>query len=110
MTNREKNIRDFRTSFKITREEDSPDERELKDILHCMNLKPNCGKIVLKSSTEELLKRQSNRMTSVLWNHNTQYVLGRSKNGSLELKADEKGYLEPSNCQKHNMQMICMNL
>jgi uncharacterized protein len=26
-----------------------------------------------------------------LWNHNTQYVLGRSKNGSLELKADEKG-------------------
>ena len=26
-----------------------------------------------------------------LWNHNTQYVLGRNKNGSLELKADEKG-------------------
>ena len=26
-----------------------------------------------------------------LWNHNTQYVLGRSKNGSLQLKADDKG-------------------
>jgi uncharacterized protein len=26
-----------------------------------------------------------------LWNHNTQYVLGRNKSNSLELKTDEKG-------------------
>ena len=30
-------------------------------------------------------------MLGRLWNHNTQYVLGRSKNGSLSLKADDKG-------------------
>src|SRR4051812_38599225 len=26
-----------------------------------------------------------------LWNHNTQYVLGRNKSGTLEIKTDEKG-------------------
>jgi Escherichia/Staphylococcus phage prohead protease len=26
-----------------------------------------------------------------LWNHNTQYVLGRNKSGTLELKTDDKG-------------------
>jgi HK97 family phage prohead protease len=32
-----------------------------------------------------------NKDVRALWNHNTQYVLGRSKNGSLQLKADDKG-------------------
>ena len=92
MTNREKNIRDFRTSFKITREEDSPDERVIEGYFALYESETELWKdsfeIINRGAFEKTIKQNDIR---ALWNHNTQYVLGRSKNGSLELKADEKG-------------------
>ena len=92
MTNREKNIRDFRTSFQITREEESSDERVIEGYFALYESETELWKdsfeIINRGAFANTIKQNDIR---ALWNHNTQYVLGRSTNGSLELKADEKG-------------------
>jgi HK97 family phage prohead protease len=89
--NREKNIRDFRTSFKITRDEQTPEERIVEGYFALYEseteLWEGSYEIISKGAFDSTL----NKDVRALWNHNTQYVLGRSKNGSLQLKADDKG-------------------
>jgi HK97 family phage prohead protease len=89
--NRQKNIRDFRTSFKITRDETTPEERIIEGYFALYEseteLFEGSYEIITKGAFDKTLSKD----VRALWNHNTQYVLGRSKNGSLELKADEKG-------------------
>ena len=88
---RNKNIRDFRTSFKITRDEQTPDERIVEGYFALYEseteLWEGSYEIISKGAFDNTL----NKDVRALWNHNTQYVLGRSKNGSLSLKADDKG-------------------
>jgi len=90
--NREKNIRDFKTSFKITRDQQTPDERVIEGYFALYEseteLWQNSFEIITKGAFDNTLSKNDIR---ALWNHNTQYVLGRNKNGSLELKADDKG-------------------
>jgi uncharacterized protein len=90
--NREKNIRDFRTSFTITREQETPDERVIEGYFALYEqeteLFAGSYEIINKGAFDSTLNKNDIR---ALWNHNTQYVLGRNKNGSLELKADDKG-------------------
>ena len=92
MTNREKNIRDFRTKFTITRDEDTLEERVIEGYFALYESETELWKdsfeIISKGAFENTIKQNDIR---ALWNHNTQYVLGRSTNGSLELKADDKG-------------------
>jgi uncharacterized protein len=89
--NRQKNIRDFRTSFKITRDEETPEERVVEGYFALYEseteLFAGSYEIISKGAFDNTL----NKDVRALWNHNTQYVLGRSKNGSLTLKADDKG-------------------
>jgi HK97 family phage prohead protease len=89
--NRQKNIRDFRTSFQITRDEQTPDERVVEGYFALYEseteLWEGSYEIISKGAFDNTL----NKDVRALWNHNTQYVLGRSKNGSLQLKADDKG-------------------
>jgi HK97 family phage prohead protease len=89
--NRQKNIRDFRTSFKITRDEQTPEERIVEGYFALYEseteLWEGSYEIISKGAFDSTL----NKDVRALWNHNTQYVLGRSKNGSLQLKADDKG-------------------
>jgi uncharacterized protein len=88
---RNRNIRDFRTSFKITRDEQTPDERIVEGYFALYEseteLWENSFEIISRGAFDSSL----NKDVRALWNHNTQYVLGRSKNGSLTLKADDKG-------------------
>ena len=56
-----------------------------------MNRKQNCLMGFMKSYPMGAFDKTLNSDVRALWNHNTQYVLGRSKNGSLSLKADDKG-------------------
>lgn len=90
--NREKNIRDFRTKFEITRDEETPDERTIEGYFALYEseteLWAGSYEIISKGAFENTIQKNDIR---ALWNHNTQYVLGRNKNGSLELKADDKG-------------------
>jgi HK97 family phage prohead protease len=41
--------------------------------------------------TKGAFNKTLNNDIRALWNHNTQYVLGRNKSGSLELREDDKG-------------------
>lgn len=88
---REKAIRDFRTQFTITRDQVQADERVVEGYFALYEqeteLFPNSYEIISKGAFDNTL----NNDIRALWNHNTQYVLGRSKNGSLQLQADEKG-------------------
>jgi uncharacterized protein len=89
--NRQKNIRDFKSSFKITRDETTPEERIVEGYFALYE-----SETELWEGSYEIISRGAfdstlNKDVRALWNHNTQYVLGRSKNGSLSLKADEKG-------------------
>ena len=90
--NREKNIRDFRTQFEITRDEQTPDERTIEGYFALYEseteLWAGSYEIISKGAFENTIQKNDIR---ALWNHNTQYVLGRNKNGSLQLKADDKG-------------------
>jgi uncharacterized protein len=90
--NREKNIRDFKTKFQITRDETTPDERVIEGYFALYEseteLWENSFEIITKGAFENTITKNDIR---ALWNHNTQYVLGRNKNGSLQLKTDEKG-------------------
>jgi uncharacterized protein len=89
---RQDNIRDFRTKFKITRDEETPEERIIEGYFALYEseteLFPNTFEIISKGAFDNTLTKNDIR---ALWNHNTQYVLGRNKNGSLQLKTDEKG-------------------
>jgi uncharacterized protein len=90
--NRQDNIRDFKTKFKITRDEQTPEERIIEGYFALYEseteLFPNTYEIISKGAFDNTLTKNDIR---ALWNHNTQYVLGRNKNGSLQLKTDEKG-------------------
>jgi uncharacterized protein len=87
----EKVVRDFRTKFNITRDEETPDEMIIEGYFALYEseteLWQNSFEIISKGAFDNTL----NNDIRALWNHNTQYVLGRNRSNSLELKTDDKG-------------------
>jgi HK97 family phage prohead protease len=85
------NKRDFKTKFEITRAEQDPEEMIIEGYFALYEseteLWEGSFEIITKGAFDETL----NNDIRALWNHNTQYVLGRNKSGSLEVKADDKG-------------------
>ena len=85
------NKRDFKTHFTITREEQSPDEMIIEGYFALYEseteLWEGSYEIISKGAFDNTL----NNDIRALWNHNTQFVLGRNTNNSLELKVDDKG-------------------
>ena len=88
---RNKNIRDFRTKFNITRDETTPEERVVEGYFALYESETELWEGSYEIITKGAFDSSLNKDVRALWNHNTQYVLGRSKNGSLTLKADDKG-------------------
>jgi uncharacterized protein len=88
---REKAIRDFKTKFTITRAEENDAENVIEGYFALYEqeteLFKNTYEIISRGAFDNTIKND----VRALWNHNTQFVLGRSKNGSLQLRADEKG-------------------
>lgn len=91
MRTAEMNKRDFKTSFNVTRQQESPDELVVEGYFALYEqeteLYPGIFEIITKGAFDNTLQND----VRALWNHNTQYVLGRNKSGTLELKADDKG-------------------
>lgn len=85
------NKRDFKTQFTITREDQSPDEMIIEGYFALYEseteLWEGSYEIISKGAFDNTL----NNDIRALWNHSTQYVLGRNTNNSLELKTDDKG-------------------
>jgi uncharacterized protein len=88
---RERAIRDFRTTFKITRAEGDQAEKVIEGYFALYEQETELFDGVYEIITKGAFDKTLNNDIRALWNHNTQYVLGRSKNGSLTVKADEKG-------------------
>lgn len=90
-TARELNKREFTTTFNVTRQEATPNEMVIEGYFALYEseteLFTNMYEIISKGAFDNTL----NNDIRALWNHNTQYVLGRNKSGTLELKADDKG-------------------
>ncbi len=88
---REKAIRDFKTKFTITRAAQDDTENVIEGYFALYEqeteLFKNTYEIISRGAFDNTIKND----VRALWNHNTQFVLGRSKNGSLQLRADEKG-------------------
>jgi uncharacterized protein len=91
MRTTEINKRDLKTKFKVTRETTNPDDLIIEGYFALYEqeteLFAGSYEIITKGAFDNTLKND----IRALWNHNTQYVLGRNSSGSLELKADDKG-------------------
>jgi len=85
------NKRDFKTQFKVTREESSPDEFIIEGYFALYEQETELFEGTYEIITKGAFDNTLNNDIRALWNHNTQYVLGRNKSGSLEIKADDKG-------------------
>ena len=88
---KELNKRDLKTSFTITREEQNLNEMFIEGYFALYEqeteLFQNSYEIITKGAFNNTLGND----IRALWNHSTQYVLGRNKSGTLEIKEDDKG-------------------
>jgi uncharacterized protein len=85
------NKRDLKTQFKVTREEQNPDEFIIEGYFALYESETELFEGSYEIITKGAFDNTLNNDIRALWNHNTQYVLGRNKSGSLEVKADDKG-------------------
>jgi len=91
MSRAQLNTRDFKTNFKVTRDDGNDEERIIEGYFSLYEneteLFPNYFEIISKGAFDKTLTNDIRG----LWNHNSQFVLGRTKNGTMELKTDDKG-------------------
>lgn len=84
--------RAMRTSFNAVRSDDNPNDMVIEGyfILYEVEteLYPGCLEIISRGACDESVAKNDVR---ALWNHNTQFVIGRKKALTLEIKCDEKG-------------------
>lgn len=85
------NKRDFKTNFTITRDEETPEERIIEGYFALYEQETELWEGSYEILTKGAFNETLGNDIRALWNHNTQYVLGRNRSGSLELKADDKG-------------------
>lgn len=87
----EAQTRTANTVFSITRAEEENGSRIIEGYFVLFNEKAelwdNCYEMIMPSAFDETLGND----VRALWNHNTQYVLGRTANGTLEIRVDGKG-------------------
>jgi len=91
METAEMNKRDLKTKFKVTREASNPNESIIEGYFALYEQETELFEGSYEIITRGAFENTLNNDIRALWNHNTQFVLGRNKTGSLELKADEKG-------------------
>lgn len=91
MRTAEMNKRDFKTSFNVTRQQQNPDEFIIEGYFALYEQETELFEGMFEIITKGAFDGTMGNDIRALWNHNTQYVLGRNKSGTLELKTDEKG-------------------
>ena len=91
MRTEQMNKRDFKTTFKVTRQDQTPDEMVIEGYFALFENETELFEGVHEIISKGAFDNTLNNDIRALWNHNTQYVLGRNKSGSLELKTDDKG-------------------
>jgi len=85
------NKRDFRTKFNVTRQAEDPEELIIEGYFALYEQETELFEGVYEIITKGAFANTLNNDVRALWNHNTQYVLGRNKSGTLEIREDDKG-------------------
>lgn len=85
------NKRDLKTKFEVLRAEQNPDELIIEGYFALYESETELFEGSYEIITKGAFDNTLNNDIRALWNHNTQYVLGRNKSGTLEVKADDKG-------------------
>ena len=85
------NKRDFKTKFTITRQNENPDEMIIEGYFALYESETELWEGSYEILSKGAFDNTLNNDIRALWNHNTQFVLGRNKNNSLELRTDDKG-------------------
>jgi uncharacterized protein len=83
--------RDFKTKFNVTRQAENPEELEIEGYFALYEQETELFEGVFEIITKGAFNKTLNNDIRALWNHNTQYVLGRNKSGTLEVREDDKG-------------------
>src|SRR3954447_7130242 len=85
------NKRDVTTKFEVRSLQENPDNFVVEGYFALYENETELFDGVYEIITKGAFDNTLGNDIRALWNHNTQYVLGRSANGSLQLSADDKG-------------------
>lgn len=85
------NKRDFRTKFNVTRQESNPSEMIIEGYFALYEQETELFDGIYEIITKGAFSNTLNNDVRALWNHNTQFVLGRKNSGTLEVREDDKG-------------------
>jgi Escherichia/Staphylococcus phage prohead protease len=85
------NKRDFKTKFEVIRQQETPDDLQIEGYFALYENETELFDGVYEIITKGAFDNTLGNDIRALWNHNTQYVLGRNKSGTLEIKTDDKG-------------------
>lgn len=83
--------RDFKTNFNVIRQSETNDDFVIEGYFALYEQETELFDGIFEIITKGAFENTLGNDIRALWNHNTQYVLGRNKSGTLELKTDEKG-------------------
>jgi uncharacterized protein len=83
--------REVLTKFEITRQAETQDDYTLEGYFALYENETELFDGIFEIITKGAFDNTLGNDIRALWNHNTQYVLGRNKSGTLELKTDDKG-------------------
>jgi HK97 family phage prohead protease len=85
------NKRDISTKFEVRSLEETPDNFIVEGYFALYENETELFDGVYEIITKGAFDGTLGNDIRALWNHNTQYVLGRNKSGTLEIKTDDKG-------------------
>jgi Escherichia/Staphylococcus phage prohead protease len=85
------NKRDFKAKFEVIRQQETPDDLQIEGYFALYENETELFDGVYEIITKGAFDNTLGNDIRALWNHNTQYVLGRNKSGTLEIKTDDKG-------------------
>ncbi len=83
--------RDFRTKFEVTRQAENTNDFVIEGYFALYEQETELMDGIYEIITKGAFDNTLNNDIRALWNHNTQFVLGRNKSGTLEMKLDDKG-------------------
>lgn len=93
MNRKEKVLRSFDSKFLLTRDESTQDDRIVEGYFSLYETETKLYEGVYEIISRGAFAETLNKDIRALWNHDTMKILGRSENGTLVLKEDEKDCL-----------------
>ena len=91
MNREELNKRNMQTKFNVTRQAENPNDFTIEGYFALYESETQLFDGIFEIITKGAFDNTLQNDIRALWNHDTMYVLGRNKSGTLDLKLDDKG-------------------